>query len=59
MEGSNKVNKFYLVREGYEVAAVSESEAEADKPCDDVIVMKFDTVTMQLSVWNDKWEVVE
>ena len=52
-------DKFYLVREGYEVVAVPESEAEADKPCDDVIVMKFDTVTMQLSVWNDKWEVVE
>lgn len=56
------MNKFYLVLEGYEVVAVPESEAENNKPCDTVVVMKFDTVALQLSVWNydsEEWEVVE
>ena len=61
MEGSNKVNKFYLLLEKREVVLVTEEDAKAWMECDEAVIVQLNTSTLQLSRWNDsksRWEII-
>ena len=61
MEGSNKVNKFYLLLEKREIVLTTEEDAKAWMECDEAVIVQLDTTTSQLSRWNNsksRWEII-
>jgi hypothetical protein len=48
--------------EEFDLVATTKEEAKDCMTLDDVVVLKLDTTTLQLSKWNDdskEWEVIE
>jgi len=61
MEGSNKVNKFYLILEKREAVLVTEEDAKAWMECDEAVIIQLGISTLQLSRWNNsgsKWKLI-
>ena len=56
------MNKFYLMMEEFDLVATTKEEAKNCMSMDDVVVIKLDTTTVELSKWNndsEEWEVIE
>ena len=61
MEGSNKVNKFYLLLEKREIVLTTEEDAKEWRGCDDAVIIQLNLITSQLSRWNNskaRWEII-